>query len=78
MLELCEKGTLQDVLRTEGVGFNLNRLIKISLDVAQGMEYLESRNIVYNCLATRKCLVTAYYDVKISNYAISYETDEEG
>ena len=78
VLELCIKGDLLNVLKREGVRFGLPELFKMSFDVAKGMEYLESKQIIHRDLAARNCLVNKEYDVKISDFGMSREEDEEG
>ena len=77
MLELCEKGDLQKLLKNEGSHWNCSRLIYMSKNIADGMSYLEYQQIIHRDLAARNCLVTKDYQVKISDFGMSRQEDDE-
>ena len=78
MLELCEKGDLLGLLKKEGPLFTRSQLFDMSVDIARGMAYLEQRQIIHRDLAARNCLVSKDYTVKISDFGMSREEDDEG
>jgi len=78
LLELCEKGDLLKLLKQEGIRFEISRLFHMCKDVANGMSYLESKQIIHRDLAARNCLVTSEYQVKISDFGMSREEDDDG
>ena len=78
VLELCEKGDLLKLLRAEAVRMDVNLFTQMSLDIAAGMAYLESKQIIHRDLAARNCLVKKDYTVKICDFGMSREEDEEG
>ncbi len=47
------------------------RLMNICLDVCDGMEYLESKNIVHRDLATRNCLVGDGEVIKVADFGLA-------
>jgi len=64
--ELCERGTLHDVLRSDEP-LSWQRRLKMARDVACGMDYLHtSLRIIQRDLKTANLLVTRSYDVKIA------------
>ena len=75
---MCQKGDLLKVLRKESARLELRQLMQMSIDVASGMHFLESKQIIHRDLAARNCLVKSDYVVKVSDFGMSREEDDEG
>ncbi|XP_050436831.1 tyrosine-protein kinase hopscotch-like [Adelges cooleyi] len=79
IMEFVEFGSLNTYLRIhENELFEeTNQLLKYSLDVAKGMEYLGKLNIVHRDLATRNILVVSPTTVKISDFGLAQFLPDE-
>lgn len=54
---IFQGGSLLTFLRKQGANLNDGHLMKMCLDVAAGMRYLESKNCIHRDLAARNCLI---------------------
>lgn len=63
-------------LRKKSAGLTEGQLMKMCLDAAAGMRYLESKNCIHRDLAARNCLVGFKNVVKISDFGMSREEEE--
>ncbi|XP_068594973.1 tyrosine-protein kinase Fes/Fps isoform X2 [Brachionichthys hirsutus] len=78
VMELIKGGDFLSFLRHEGDALNPKTLIKMTEDVASGMEYLENKKCIHRDLAARNCLVADDYLVKISDFGMSRLQDDDG
>eukprot|EP00039_Didymoeca_costata_P004067 m.71161 g.71161 ORF g.71161 m.71161 type:complete len:451 (+) comp12217_c0_seq2:321-1673(+) len=77
VLELMKNGSLLDYLHEKGRALDIHILIDISLQVAVGMAYLESKNFIHRDLAARNVLVGDNNVCKIADFGLAraIETD---
>jgi len=77
VLELCEKGSLFDLLRKEELHvaneetIRMGTVLNIASDVASGMNYMSGRNFVHRDLAARNILVDENLRCKVSDFGMS-------
>lgn len=74
VMEYLAKGSLIRYLRSlekDGEDFSRIPFVKFTLDIAKGMEYLESKKIVHRDLAARNILMASENLVKIADFGLS-------
>ncbi|XP_053172628.1 tyrosine-protein kinase Fes/Fps [Scomber japonicus] len=76
IMELIEGGDFLSFLRHEGHSLTPKMLIKMTENVAAGMEYLERKKCIHRDLAARNCLVAEHNIVKISDFGMSRQQDD--
>lgn len=76
IMELIQGGDFLSFLRTEGPSLIPKMLVKMTENVASGMEYLESKKCIHRDLAARNCLVAEGNVVKISDFGMSRQEDD--
>ena len=66
--EYCSKGQLTELIQNDK--FNLTNELKLSLaiDIAQGMAYLHSKNMIHGSLKSSVCLIDSKWTVKICDW----------
>ncbi|XP_075759436.1 megakaryocyte-associated tyrosine-protein kinase isoform X2 [Pelodiscus sinensis] len=71
IMEFMSKGNLVNFLRTRGrLALQAKQLIQFSLDIAQGMDYLESKKLVHRDLAARNILISEENVAKVSDFGL--------
>lgn len=74
VMEFMEKGSLLDLLQTEGDTLSPEQLQMMCCDTLQGMMYLESKNIIHRDLAARNLLIRlnaeGQYVVKVADFGM--------
>ncbi|RVE74533.1 hypothetical protein OJAV_G00023510 [Oryzias javanicus] len=76
IMELIQGGDFLTFLRNEGHSLTTKLLVKMTENVAAGMEYLESKKCIHRDLAARNCLVAENNVVKISDFGMSRQRDD--
>ncbi|XP_034535439.1 tyrosine-protein kinase Fes/Fps [Notolabrus celidotus] len=76
IMELIQGGDFLSFLRRESHSLKTKVLVKMTENVASGMEYLESKKCIHRDLAARNCLVADNNLVKISDFGMSRQQDD--
>ncbi|KAL6106208.1 mlkl [Pungitius sinensis] len=74
IMEYCEKGSLREVLDSEGAALSWPTKARMSLDAARGLYRLhqtEEKSKVHGCLNSSKFLVAEGYTVKLGGFELS-------
>ncbi|NXU58742.1 MATK kinase, partial [Turnix velox] len=72
VMEFMSKGNLVNFLRTRGRALvPTQQLLLFALDVAQGMDYLESKKLVHRDLAARNILISQENVAKVSDFGLA-------
>ena len=69
-------GDLFDYISAHKNNLNKKQLIQFAINIATGMEYLASKNIVHRDLAARNCFVDADLNVKVGDFGLSRMIEE--
>ena len=90
MMEYMENGDLHlllneysaisvgaDSTRDSGAPIHISLLLKAAIQISSGMKYLALRNCVHRDLATRNCLVSDNFVVKIGDFGMSRNLYEQ-
>ncbi|XP_061600103.1 tyrosine-protein kinase Fes/Fps isoform X2 [Cololabis saira] len=76
VMELVQGGDFLSFLRNDSQSLKPKVLVKMTENVAAGMEYLESKKCIHRDLAARNCLVTENNSVKISDFGMSRQRED--
>nr|XP_033813068.1 megakaryocyte-associated tyrosine-protein kinase isoform X2 [Geotrypetes seraphini] len=72
VMEFMSKGSLVNFLRTRGRSvIHTGQLLQFSLNVSDGMDYLESKKLVHRDLAARNILISKDNVAKISDFGLA-------
>jgi len=77
IFEYMSKGSLLDFLQNNRKSLSDKDLIILSIDIAKGMVYIESKNIIHRDLSARNILVSKIDDkylAKVSDFGMSRQT----
>ncbi|XP_069505517.1 megakaryocyte-associated tyrosine-protein kinase [Ambystoma mexicanum] len=72
VMEFMSKGDLVNFLRTRGRSvIETRQLLEFALNIAEGMDYLESKKLVHRDLAARNILISADNIAKVSDFGMA-------
>jgi len=80
VIEFCSEGSLDHLLSKESESIIYETLVDMIQQVARGMQYLHSRDIIHRDLAARNLLATGSspnYVVKVSDFGMSRHTEDQ-
>ncbi|EDV21333.1 uncharacterized protein TRIADDRAFT_50842 [Trichoplax adhaerens] len=76
-MEFMDGGDFHSYLRNKSKDHSPVLLLKMLCHAASGMSYLESKKCIHRDLAARNCLMTSDYTLKISDFGMAREGDDE-
>lgn len=71
VLEYCPRGDLRQYLKDTENDISWRRRVQMALDIARGMSYLHSRNIIFRDLKARNMLIDTHSRVKIADFGLA-------
>ncbi|CAD5218147.1 unnamed protein product [Bursaphelenchus okinawaensis] len=74
VMELCQDGSVEDVLRKKGASIMINRRIDLATQAARGLEYLHTIKCIHRDIATRNCLL-AGPNLKLADFGMCRATE---
>jgi LIM domain kinase 1 len=77
VLEYCPKGDLRQYLKDVDLEISWRKRISMALDIARGMSYLHSRNIIFRDLKARNMLMDSHGRVKIADFGLARHHTEK-
>lgn len=79
IVELCENGSLYDVLQKDDITFDWALLFKWYKETVDGIKYLHefTPQIVHRDIKTLNLLVTENYSIKVADFGLSRYTNSE-
>ncbi|KAL6117927.1 itk [Pungitius sinensis] len=78
VFEFMDNGCLSDYLRAKKGRLSQEMMLRMCMDVSEGMAYLENSNFIHRDLAARNCLVSKNNEVKVSDFGMArYVLDDQ-
>jgi len=74
-MEFCPRGSLDKLLYDTLQEFSEDKMIQFGYEIAAGLYHLHNYKIVHRDLAARNILLTASFQVKISDFGLSRVVD---
>ncbi|KAL8562317.1 hypothetical protein ACOMHN_037273 [Nucella lapillus] len=82
VMELVRRGSLLNLLRSQHIDDHCSQrflsnshLLKMAAQLADGMQYLQSRSLVHRDLRAANILVGDHYDVKVADFGLARGLD---
>ncbi|OWF55675.1 Fibroblast growth factor receptor 2 [Mizuhopecten yessoensis] len=80
LLELCETGVMRTWLqnhRTNVTDSVVDTLYRMTFDIAKGMDFLASKQIIHRHLAARNILLTSSLEAKVAGFGPTKESEQQ-
>ncbi|XP_033739140.1 uncharacterized protein LOC117326497 [Pecten maximus] len=80
LLELCETGVMRTWLQHQKKNVTdseVDALYRMTFDIAKGMNYLASKQIIHRHLAARNILLTSSLEAKVAGFGPTKETEQQ-
>ncbi|ETN80165.1 protein tyrosine kinase [Necator americanus] len=71
VMEVCPNGSLVSYLRKNKGSVALSEKLRFATEAADGLAYLEKKLCIHRDIAARNCLLSAKYEIKISDFGMS-------
>lgn len=78
IMELVKHQSLDLYVSANAPTLTTKKLLQFSKDIASGMEYLASHQIVHRDLAARNVLLDKEYCVKVSDFGLAQKINDSG
>ncbi|KAM5248530.1 guanylate cyclase D-like [Ctenodactylus gundi] len=77
VLEHCNRGSLEDLLRNEALRLDWTFKASLLLDLIHGMRYLHHRHFPHGRLKSRNCVVNSHFVLKVTDHGYAELLDAQ-
>ncbi|VDM85690.1 unnamed protein product [Strongylus vulgaris] len=71
VMEVCPNGSLVSYLRKRRGNVPLSEKLRFAIEASDGLAYLEKKLCIHRDIAARNCLLSAKFEIKISDFGMS-------